>query len=176
MQSPAPVAKKIVGGRSNSSDDSTSNKDVDIIENIDAVNSVTDLVDKKTEAVDDPSDSSATTITEEKESPETDSGSIQKAVEGSQLPSGIDTKAGVSSGNSSSGDTSNSDISRSSSSRSSSSSSSSNSTRSLVTYDSLDSNSGIASKARMSSSMNKSPICNGERDGFEEWHSKWEVL
>jgi hypothetical protein len=24
--------------------------------------------------------------------------------------------------------------------------------------------------------MNKSPICDGERDSFEEWHSKWEVF
>jgi hypothetical protein len=27
----------------------------------------------------------------------------------------------------------------------------------------------------MSSSMNMSPICDGERDSFEGWHSKWEV-
>jgi hypothetical protein len=28
----------------------------------------------------------------------------------------------------------------------------------------------------MSSSMNKSPVCDGERDSFEEWHSEWEVF
>ena len=28
----------------------------------------------------------------------------------------------------------------------------------------------------MSSSMNKSPICEGKRDGFEEWHSRWKVF
>jgi hypothetical protein len=26
------------------------------------------------------------------------------------------------------------------------------------------------------SSMNKSPVCDGERGSFEEWHSKWEVF
>jgi hypothetical protein len=60
-----------------------------------------------------------------------------------------------------------------------SSSDSSDSARGLVTYDSLDSDSFIASKAnrnKMSSSMNKSPVCDGERDSFEEWHSKWEVF
>jgi hypothetical protein len=60
-----------------------------------------------------------------------------------------------------------------------SSSDSSDSARSLITYDSSDSDSFIASKANrnmMSSSMNKSPVCDGERNSFEEWHSKWEVF
>jgi hypothetical protein len=50
-----------------------------------------------------------------------------------------------------------------------SSSDSSDSTRSLITYNSSDSDSFIASKANrnMSSSMNKSPVCDGERDPFE---------
>jgi hypothetical protein len=39
-----------------------------------------------------------------------------------------------------------------------------------------DSDSAFASEAIMSFSVNKSPICDGERDGFEEWHSKWEVF
>jgi hypothetical protein len=42
-----------------------------------------------------------------------------------------------------------------------------------------DSDSFIASKAnrnKMSSSMNKSPVCDGERNSFEEWHSKWEMF
>jgi hypothetical protein len=50
-----------------------------------------------------------------------------------------------------------------------SSSDSSDSTRSPVTYDSSDSDLCIASKAncnKMSSSMNKSPVCDGERDSF----------
>jgi hypothetical protein len=176
MQSPAPVAKKIAG-QSDSSKDSS--KDFDIIKNISAVNSVTDLADKeKKKQVDDPSDSSATTITEGRESPETDSGSIKEAVEGSELPIGVDPKVGVSSNtsnNSSSADNSSS-TGGSSKSDTDISSSSSDSTGSLVTYDSSDSNSDIASKARMSSSMNKSLICDGERDSFEEWHSKWEVF
>jgi hypothetical protein len=130
--------------------------------------------------MDDPSDSSASTITEEQEeSPETDSGTI-RAVEGSELPTGVDLKVGVSSNTSNDSSSSSDSSSTGGSSKSEtdiSSSDSSDSTRSLVTYDSLDSDSFIASKAsKMSSSMNKSPICDGERDSFEEWHSKWEVI
>jgi hypothetical protein len=53
--SPAPVAKKITG-RTNSGD-SSSDSSINIIENIDAIKSVTDLEeeDKKKKAVDDPS-------------------------------------------------------------------------------------------------------------------------
>jgi hypothetical protein len=90
MQSPAPVAKKIAG-RSDTGD-SSKDLDIDIIENIKAITS-DDLEDKK-QVVDaeDSSDSSASTITEEQEgSPETDGGSIQ-AVEGSELPIGVDPK------------------------------------------------------------------------------------
>jgi hypothetical protein len=133
--------------------------------------------------VDDPSDSSASTITEEQEeSPETDGGSI-RAVEGSELPIGVDPKVGVSSNtsddSSSSSDSSSTGGSNMSSDTDISSSESSDSTRSLVTYNSSDSDSYIASKAyrnKMSSSMNKSPVCDGERDSFEEWHSKWDVF
>ena len=90
MQSPAPVAKKIAGRSKDSSGDSSKS---DIIENIEAV---TDLEeDKKKKAADDQSDSSATNITEDMV-PETDGGSIKKAVgEGSQLPTGIDSEVGV---------------------------------------------------------------------------------
>ena len=58
--------------------------------------------------------------------------------------------------------------------KSDSSSSSSDSTGS-VHSDSEDLD-GMMYKKKMSSSMNKSPICDGKRDGFEEWHSKWEVF
>jgi hypothetical protein len=151
-------------------------------ENIEAIKSVTGLEeeDKKKKAVDDSSDSSASTITEEQEGlPETDGGSI-RAVEGSELPIGVDSKVGVlSDDDSSSSSDSSSTGGSSKSSDTDISSSSSDSTRSLITYDSSDSDSFIASKAnrnKMSSSMNKSPVCNGERNSFEEWHSKWEVF
>jgi hypothetical protein len=179
MQSPAPVAKKITGRTD--SGDSSKNLSIDnIIENIDAIKSVTDLGDKKKNQSDDSSsDSSGTTITEDRNNPpETEGGPIG-VVEGSELPISEDPKVGVlpigvltdnssSTDSSSTGGSSKSDIS---------SSDSSDSTRSLITYDSSDSNSFIASKAdrNMSSSMKKSPICDGERDSFEEWHSKWEV-
>jgi hypothetical protein len=176
--SPAPVAKKIADRLEGGSEELST----DIIENIKAIKSVTDLEeeDKKKKAVDDSSDSSASTITEEQEgSPETDGGSIG-AVEGSELPTGVDSKVGVSSNTS---DDSSSDSSSTGGSRKSdtdiSSSDSSDLTRSLITYNSSDSNSFIASKAnrnKISSSMNKSPVCDGERNSFEEWHSKWEVF
>jgi hypothetical protein len=176
--SPAPVAKKIADRSEGGSDD----LDIDIIENTEAITSG-DLEDedKKKKAVDDSSDSSASTITEEQEeSPETDGGSI-RAVEGSELPIGVDPKVGVLSDDSSSSSSSSSDSSSTGGSSKSetdiSSSDSSDSTRSPITYNSSDSNSFIASKAKkMSSSMNKSPVCDGERNSFEEWHSKWEVF
>jgi hypothetical protein len=178
MLSPAPVAKKIADRSEGGSDDSS----IDIIGKIAVIEakSVTDLEDKKNQS-DDSSDSSGTTITEEKESPETDGGSIKEAVEGSELPTGVDSKVGVSSNTSddSSSDSSSTGGSSKSSDTDISSSDSSDSTRSLITYDSLDSDSLTASKAnqnKMSSSMNKSSICDGERDLFEEWHSKWEVF
>jgi hypothetical protein len=78
--SPAPVAKKIADRSEGGSDLDSS---IDIIENIDAIKSATDLEeDKKKKAVDDPnsSDSSASTITQEQvqeESSEVDGGLIQ---------------------------------------------------------------------------------------------------
>jgi hypothetical protein len=173
MQSPAPAAKKITG-RSDSGD-SSKDSSIDITENIDTIKSVTDLEEKKKS--DDSSDLSGTTITEDRNNPPETEGGPVRAVEGSELPIGEDPKVGVSSNTS---DNSSSDSSSTGGSRKSDtdiSSSSSDSTRSLVTYDSSDSDSYIASKAnKMSSSMNKSPICDGERDSFEEWYSKWEVF
>jgi hypothetical protein len=128
---------------------------------------------------DDSSDSSGTTITEEKESPETDGGSIKEVVEGSELPIGVDPKVGVLASDDSSSDDSSSTggISKSSDDTDISSSHSSDSTRSLITYNSSDLDSYIANKTNRNkmSSMNKSPVCDGERGSFEKRHSKWEV-
>jgi hypothetical protein len=170
--SPAPVAKKIAD-RSEGGSDSDSNSSIDIIENINAIKSVTDLEDKdKKNKSDDSSDLSGTTITEDRNNPPETEGGPGRAVEGYELPISVDSKVGVLSDNSSSTGGS------SKSSEMDISSSSSDSTRSLITYNSSDSHSFIASKAdrNMSSSMNKSPICDGKRDPFEEWHSKWEVF
>jgi hypothetical protein len=174
--SPAPVAKKIAD-RSESGD-SSKDLDIDIIENIEAITSDNLEEDKKKRSDDSSSDSSGTTIIEEKESPETDGGSIKEAVEGSKLPISVDPKVGVSSNTSDDSSSDSSSTEGSSKSDTDISSSSSDSTRSLITYNSSDSDSFIASKANrnMSSSMNKSPLCDGERDSFEEWHSKWEVF
>jgi hypothetical protein len=177
--SPAPVAKKITGRSEGGSDDS----DIDIIKNIEAITS-DDLEDKdkdkdkKKNRSDDSSDSSGTTITEDKNNPPETEGGPVGAVEGSELPIVVDSKDAVLSDDSSS-DSSSTGGSSKSSDTDISSSDSSDSTRSLITYDSSDSDSFIASKAnrnKMSSSMNKSPVCDGERDSFEEWHSKWEVF
>jgi hypothetical protein len=94
--------------------------------------------------VDDPSDSSTSTITEE--SPEADGGLI-RAVEGSELPIRLDLKVGVLASDDSSSDLSSTGGSSKSSDTDISSSDSSDSTRSLVTYDLSDSDSYIASKA-----------------------------
>jgi hypothetical protein len=182
--SPAPVAKKIAD-RSEGGSDSDLDSSIDIIENIDAIKSVTDLEEedkKKKNRSYDSSDSSGTTITEDRNNPPETEGGPVRAVEGSELPIGVDLKVGVSSNtsdDSSSDDSSSTGGSSKSSDTEISTSDSSDSTRSLITYDSSDSDSFIASKAnrnKMSSSMNKSPICDGERDSFEEWHSKWEVF
>jgi hypothetical protein len=178
MQSPAPIAKKITG-RSDSGD-SSKDSDIDMIENIKAITS-DDLKDKdKKKRSDDSSDSPGTTITEDRNNPPETEGGPVGAVEGSELPIGVDPKVGVLSNDnssSSSDDSSSTGGSSKSSDSDISSSDSSDSTRSLITYDSSDSDSFIASKAnKMSSSMNKSPVCDGERNSFEEWHSKWEVF
>jgi hypothetical protein len=153
MLSPAPVAKKIADRSEGGSDDLS-----------------IDIIDKKT-------DSSGTTITEDRNNPPETEGGLVRAVEGSELPIGVDPKAGILASNDSSSDDSSS-TGGSSKSDTDISSSSSDSTRSLVTYDSSDSDSFIASKANRNkmSSMNKSPVCDGERDSFEEWHLKWEVF
>jgi hypothetical protein len=179
--SPAPVAKKITDRSEGGSDSDLS---IDIIENINAIKSVTDLEeeDKKKKRSDDSSDSSGTTITEDRNNPPETEGGPVGAVEGSELPTGVDSKVGVSSNTSDDSSSSSDSSSTGGSSKSDtdiSSSNSSDSTRSLVTYDSSDSDLYIASKAnknKISSSMDKSPVCDGERDSFEEWHSKWEVF
>jgi hypothetical protein len=198
MLPPAPVAKKIAD---RSEGGSSGDSDIDIIENIDAIKSVTDLEDKK-RSDDSNSDSSGTTITEDRnDQPETEGGP-ERAVERSELPISADSKVGVLSDSkvgvlsdskvgvlsdskvgvlsddSSSDDSSSTGGSSKSSDTDISSSDNSDSTRSLITYDSSDSDSYIASKANrnMSSSMNKSPVSDGERNTFEEWHSKWEVF
>jgi hypothetical protein len=177
MQSPAPIAKKIAG-QSNSGD-SSKDSSIDIIKNIEA-KSVTDLEDKNKKSDDLSSDSSGTTIIEDRNNPPNTEGGPVRAVEGSKLPTSVDSKVGVSS-NTSDGSSSSSDSS-STGGRSNSdtdiSSSSSDSTRSLITYNSSDLDSYIASKANRNkmSSMNKSPVCDGERGSLEEWHSKWEVF
>jgi hypothetical protein len=175
MLSPAPVAKKIAD-RS----EGGSGSDINVIKNIDAIKSVTDLEeeDKKKKRLDDlSSDLSGTTIIEDRNNPPEIEGGPVGVVEGSELPTGVDPRVGVLSSDNSSSDSSS--TGGSSKSDTDISSSSSDSTRSLVTSDSSDSDLYIASKAnrnKMSSSMNKSPICDGERDSFEEWHSKWEVF
>jgi hypothetical protein len=177
MQSPALVAKKITG-RTDSGGSSNDSSIDNIIENIEAIKSVTDLEeDKKKRSDDSNSDSSGITIIEDRNNPPETEGGPVGAVEGSELPIGVDSKVGVLSDDSSSDGSSS--TGGSSKSTDISSSDSSDSTRSLITYDSSDSDSFIASKAnrnKMSSSMNKSPVCDGERDSFEEWHSKWEVF
>jgi hypothetical protein len=72
MQSPAPAAKKIAG-RSDTGGDS-SELSIDIIKNIDAIKSVTDLEEDKKKRSD---DSSGTTITEDRNNPpETEGGPV----------------------------------------------------------------------------------------------------
>jgi hypothetical protein len=181
MQSPALVAKKIAD-QSDTGGDSSKDSDIDIIENIEAIKLVTDLEDKdkdKKKRSDDSIDSSGTIITEDRNNPPETEGGPVGAVEGFELPIGVDPKVGVLASDDSSSDNSSSTGGSSKSDTDISSSDSSDSTRSLITYDSLDSDSFIASKAnrnKMSSSMNKSPVCDGERNSFEEWHSKWEVF
>jgi hypothetical protein len=106
------------------------------------------------------SDLSATTITEDKKSPLKKGG-------GSKVKTSV---RGKDNDNTSTSESSNSDIS------SKASSGFDDSRRSLDTYDSSDSDSAIANKDTMSSSMKRSPTCDSERDGFEEWRSKWEVF
>jgi hypothetical protein len=81
--SPAPVAKKIADRSEGGSDLDSS---IDIIENIEAIKSVTDLEDKdkKNRSDDSNSDSSGTTITEDRNNPPETEGGPVGAVEGSE--------------------------------------------------------------------------------------------
>ena len=151
------------------------------IENIEAVKSITD------QSVEDQNeDSSASTVTEDKkEAPGIGGAQIQEPDQGTREISlfvsdiGVATSRIDSNGSSSStsedSSTSSSSTNNSSdkSDISSSSSSDSDSTRSIYSEDSDDTK---YNNKRMSSSMNKSPICDGKTDGFEEWHVKWEVF
>ena len=101
---------------------------------------------KKTDADDQDIDSLASTITEEKKNPPTG---------GSKDKDSLDSLSSEDSGSGTSESNSDSDS------------------------DSDSSSSSTESKYKMSSnhgSMNKSPVCDGERSSFEEWHSKWEVF
>jgi hypothetical protein len=186
MQSPAPRKQKIAG-RSDLSEESTGE---DIIENIEAVTEE----DKKEEAESD--DSSDSTITEReeednKDSPETDGGS-KKAVEA------LEVSAKPTSGASGVVGTSENSSSSSSSSTSTSTSSSSSSTvgsdksddisssdsDSSSSYSDSESDSDVSANNKkkkykynkMPSSLTKSPVSDGSRATFEEWHSLWEVF
>ena len=79
MQSPAPPVAKKISGRSESSGDSNSKAGFDFVK------SVTDIEDKKVAADDLSSDSSATTLTEEKKNfPEINGG--PRVIEPIRLP------------------------------------------------------------------------------------------
>jgi hypothetical protein len=153
MLSPALVAKKIADRSEGGSDDSSINN---IIENINAIKSVTDLEEedkkkkKKKNRSDDLSDSSGTTITEDRNNPPETEGGPLGVIEGSELPICVDPKVGVLSSDDSSSDSSS--TGGSSKSDTDISSSSSDSTRSLVTYDSSDLDLYTASKANKMSS------------------------
>ena len=151
MMSPAPVSKKISGRSGDSASKSSEISDFEIL-NIEAV---TTEEEGKTDTNDQEDiDSSASTVTEEK--------NPAPAVGGSQASQGSSSSDSEDDGSSTS-ESSDSDSESDISSKSSSDS----------TSDSIDSDSSIAT-TKMSSTL-KSPICNGDREGFEEWHSQWEV-
>ena len=154
------------------------------IQDIEAVKSITD------QSVEDQNeDSSASTVTEDKkEAPGIGGAQIQEPDQGTREISLFVSDIGVASSridsNGSSSSTSEDSSTSSSSTNNSSdksdisSSSSSDSSRSVYSDSSDESNATTYRKKKnnMSSSMNKSPICDGKRDGFEEWHAKWEVF
>ena len=176
MQSPAPVAKNIRRGgseRSASGGDDEEFEAIDIIENIEAITDQDQLqVNTGGE------DSSSSTITEDNiESPRTGGDSIQVQEVGNTRNTHTDRIGVDLSSDSNSTSSSSSSSSTTGSDKSDSDSSSSSSDSDCYYSDSDDSDkSNYKYKYKMSSSMNKSPICNGSRAGFEEWHSKWEVF
>jgi hypothetical protein len=179
MQSPAPEKQRI-----RQFDSSEETKEAfGIIENIEAVTEE----DKKQEAE---SDSSNSTITEVKEDykdlPETDGGSIKKAVETLAIPASA-SASGVdgTSKSSSSSSTSTSSSSTGSSRSDISSSDSSDLSRSYSSDLDTDSDTSAVDNNKKkkykynkmpSSSIIKSPVSDGSRATFEEWHSLWEVF
>jgi hypothetical protein len=151
MMSPAPVSKKISGRSGDSASKSSEISDFEIL-NIEAV---TTEEEGKTDTNDQEDiDSSASTVTEGK--------NPAPAVSGSQASQGSSSSDSEDDGSSTSESCSDSD-----------SEVSSRGSDSDSTSDSIDSNSSIAT-TKMSSNP-KSPVCDGSRDGFEEWHSQWEV-
>ena len=146
MLSPAPVSKKISGRSGDSESKSSVASDFEIL-NIEAV---TTEEEGKTDTNDQEGiDSSASTVTEDK----------NPAPVGSQASQGSSSSDSEDNGSSSTSESSDSD---------SESESDISSKCSDSTGDSIDSDSSIAT-TKMSSTL-KSPICNGDREGFEEWH------
>jgi hypothetical protein len=174
MQSPAPEKQRI---RQSDSSESTD----DIIENIKAVTEE----DKKEEAE---SYSSDSTIREreiggDKDLPETDGGS-KKAVEALEVLAIPSTSASGVDGTSESSSSSSASTSTSSSSTVGSGKSgdisSSDSSDLLRSYSDSESDSSATDKKykynKIPSSIIKSPVSDGSRATFEEWHSLWEVF
>jgi hypothetical protein len=185
MQSPAPRKQKIAG-RSDSSKDTKEEEAFDIIENIKAVTEE----DKKEAELDDSSDSTIIEREiEDKDPPETDGGSIKKAVEALEvlaIPTSASGVGGTSESSSSSSSSSTSSSSTAGSDKSGvdiSSSDSSDSSRSNSNSSDLDASAVNNNNKKykykynkMPSSITKSPVSNGSRATFEEWHSLWEVF
>jgi hypothetical protein len=155
MQSPAPVSKKISGRSGDSASESKSSSVASDFERILNIEAVTTEEERKEDTDDQEVDSTASTVTEEK--------NPAPAVGGSQASQGSSDSEDDGSSTSESDSDSDSDSESDISSKSSSDS----------TSNSIDSDLSIAT-TKMSSTL-KSPICNGDREGFEEWHSQWEV-
>jgi hypothetical protein len=176
MQSPAPEKQRI---RRSDPSESTD----DIIENIEAVTEE----DKKEEAEYDSSDSTITEreIEEDKDSPKTDGGSKKavEALEVSAIPAFTSGVVGTSKSSSSSSTSTSSSSSSSSTGGSDKSGdiSSSDSFDSSRSYSDSESDSSTTDNKKykyneMPSSIIKSPVSDGSRATFEEWHSLWEVF
>jgi hypothetical protein len=177
MQSPAPQKQKIAGR----SDSSEENSSADIIENIEAITEE----DKKKIDNNISSDSSDSTIAEDKDLPKTEGGPIKQTVtvvaEALAIPA---STSGVDSTRKSSPSSSSSTSSSSTGGSSNGSLDSSDSSRSLYSSDlDTDTDTSPADKKKKykynkmpSSSIIKSPVSDGSRATFEEWHSLWEVF
>jgi hypothetical protein len=149
LLSPAPVSKMISGRSGDSESKSSVASDFEIL-NIEAV---TTEEEGKTDTNDQEGiDSSASTVTEDK----------NPAPVGSQASQGPNSSDSEDDGWSTSESDSDSDSDSDISSKCSDS-----------TSDSIHSDSSIAT-TKMSSTL-KSPVCDGSRESFEEWHSQWEV-